>query len=92
MLMLDELWYGNMTFESHTAGDKEYKKETKKLCEMSDKFLPMLSEEQRKAFNELSDQQLSVYAISEKDAFITGVRFGVEFMLDVLCNIELNFS
>jgi len=92
MLMLDELWYGNMTFEPHTAGDKEYKKETKKLCEMSDKFLPMLSEEQRKAFNELSDQQLSVYAISEKDAFITGVRFGVEFMLDALCNVELNFS
>lgn len=92
MLILDELWYGNMTFESHTAGDKEYKKETKKLYELSDKFLPMLSEEQRKAFNEFTDQQLSVYAISEKDAFITGVRFGVEFMLDALCNIELNFS
>ena len=92
MLMLDELWYGNTTFESHTAGDKEYKKESKKLCELSEKLLPMLSEEQREAFNQFSDQQLTVYAIGEKDAFICGVRFGVEFILDVLCNIELNFS
>ena len=92
MLMLDELWYGNMTFESYTALDKEYKKETKKLCELSDKFMPLLTEEQRKAFNELNDKQLSVYALGEKDAFISGVRFGVEFMLDVFCNIELNFS
>ena len=92
MLMLDELWYGNMCFEGHTANDKEYKKETQKLCEMSEKFMPLLSEEQRKEFNELNDQQLSVYALAEKDAFITGVRFGVEFMLDSLCNVELNFS
>ena len=92
MLMLDELWYGNTCFESHTAGDKEYKKESKKLCELSEKLLHMLSEEQREAFNQFSDQQLSVYAISEKDAFIHGVRFGAEFMLDVLCNVELNFS
>ena len=92
MLMLDELWYGNMTFESHTAGDKEYKKETKKLCEMSDRFMPLLTEEQKKEFNALNDQQLGVYALAEKDAFISGVRFGVEFMLDALCNVELNFS
>ena len=92
MLMLDELWYGNMCFEGHTANDQEYKKATKKLCDMSEKFMPLLSEEQRKEFNELNDQQLSVYALAEKDAFITGVRFGVEFMLDSLCNVELNFS
>ena len=91
MLMLDELWYGNTAFESHTAGDKEYKKETRKLLELYDSFMPLLSEEQAKAFNTLNDQQLSVYALSEKDAFVAGVRFGAEFMLDVLCNIELNF-
>lgn len=92
MLMLEELWYGNVNFESHTADDKEYKKATKKLCEMSDKFMPLLTEEQKKEFNALNDQQLGVYALAEKDAFISGVRFGVEFMLDALCNIELNFS
>ena len=92
MLMLDELWYGNMTFESYTSSDKEYKKETIKLLELSEKFMPLLSEEQKKVFNELNDQQLSVHALAEKDAFISGLRFGVEFMLDVFCNIELNFS
>lgn len=92
MLILDELWYGNVNFEGHTAGDKEYKKETKKLWELSEKFMPMLNDEQKKAFNTLNDQQLSVYALSEKDAFIHGVRFGVEFILDVFCNTELNFS
>ena len=30
MLMLDEIWYGNMCFEVHTSNDKEYKKSTKK--------------------------------------------------------------
>ena len=92
MLLLDELWYGNVNFESHTADDKEYKKETKKLWELSEKFMPLLTDEQKKAFNALNDQQLNVYALSEKDAFIHGVRFGVEFILDVFCNIELNFS
>ena len=92
MLMLDELWYGNMVFEAYTAGDREYKKETAKLLTLSEKFLPTLSPEQKEVFNALSDQQLSVHAIAEKDAFISGVRFGVEFMLDVLCNVELNFS
>ena len=92
MLMLDELWYGNMTFENYTASDKEYRKATKKLCEMSDKFMPLLTEEQKKEFNALNDQQLGVYALAEKDAFISGVRFGVEFMLDALCNVEPNFS
>lgn len=32
MLMLEELWYGNVNFESHTADDKEYKKETNRNC------------------------------------------------------------
>lgn len=92
MLILNELWYGNCTFESHTTGDKEYKKETQKLLQQYDKFLPLLSDEQEKAFSAFNDQQMSVCAIAEKDAFIAGVRFGVEFMLDALCNVELNIS
>ena len=54
--------------------------------------MPLLTEEQKKEFNALNDQQLGVYALAEKDAFISGVRFGVEFMLDALCNVEPNFS
>ena len=92
MLMLDELWYGNMVFEDYTAADKEYKKETAKLLTLSESFILSLSQEQKEAFNALNDQQLCVHAIAEKDAFISGVRFGVEFMLDALCNVELNFS
>ena len=91
MLMLDELWYGNLLFESYTSEDKEYKKEAKKLLTLSESFIPTLSEEQKEAFNALNDQQLSVYALSEKDAFISGVRFGVEFILDGFCKVELNF-
>lgn len=89
--MLDELWYGNITFESHVDGDREYKKESKKLLDLYDKFLPLLSEEQKKAFEKFNDQQVALSAISEKDAFIAGVRFGAEFMLDVFCNAEPNF-
>jgi len=84
MLILDEIWYGNTTFETHTAGDAEYKKEIRKLVELSDSFTPLLSDEQRKSFDDLNDQQVSVAALGEKDAFIAGVRYGSKLILDVL--------
>ncbi len=37
MLTLDELWYGNIGYESRTSGDREYSRETKKLLALSEK-------------------------------------------------------
>ena len=92
MLTLDELWYGNIGYESHTSGDREYSRETKKLLALSEKLIPMLSDEQKQAFDKFNDQQLHVYAISEKDAFVAGVRLGAELILDVLCDVDVRRS
>ena len=89
MLMLEELWYSNINQESHVTGDKEYFRELKKLAELGDKLMGILSEEQKKLHEQLQDQQIHVSAIGEKDAFVAGVRFGAEFILDVLCDINM---
>ena len=89
MLFLDKLWYESITLESHITGDQEYFRETTKLAELAESFDSMLSDRQMAVFENFSDQQLQVNAIGEKDAFVSGVRFGVKLLLDILCDADL---
>ena len=84
MLILDSLWYEHINLEEHTKGDKEYFRELESLTNLSEELTPMLTAEGKKLYEQISDKQLNVNSLGEKDAFISGVRLGVKLMLDVL--------
>ena len=84
MLILDELWYEHMNLEEHTKGDKEYFRELKTLADLGEKFVPMLTAECKELYEQISDKQLSINSLGEKDAFISGVKLGVKMKIDVL--------
>ena len=84
MLILNELWYEHMNLEEHTKGDKEYFRELETLADLGEKFVPLLNAESKEIYEQISDKQLSVNSLGEKDAFISGVKLGVKLMIDVL--------
>ena len=90
MLIIDQLWYELLNLEPHTKGDKEYFRELETLAELSDKLTPMLNEDEKKLYEQISDKQLILNSIGEKDAFASGVRFGVKLMLDALYDVHLH--
>ena len=84
MLILDSLWYEHINLEEHTKGDKEYFRELESLANLGEQLEPMLTAEGKELYERISDKQLNVNSLGEKDAFISGVKLGVKLMLDVL--------
>lgn len=84
MLLLDKLWYGTNPNESYVNGDSEYFSVLKHLADIEDKLNSTLPEAERNTLAQLIDEQNHVSFLGEKDAFISGVRFGVKLMADVL--------
>ena len=85
MLLLDELWIGNITPSIRAAlPGSQYRKLAGECDKLHDQLRAGLSDEQKKLLEKLLDTDMSMDDISEQDAFICGVRIGAKFILDVL--------
>ena len=63
----------------------EERKVLKAVVEVEDKLYPVLSEEQRELLLELTCRIEEMNSVSEKNAFIRGIRFATGYMLDTFC-------
>lgn len=85
MLILDDLWYGNVQPSDRAVlHGSEYEKLSRKTAAISDQIRAALTEEQEKLLDDLLDTEMIMASISEQDAFSVGVRIGAKFILDVL--------
>ena len=85
MYILEDLWSGKFSLADRAIRKgSPYQKIGQEASDWLDAFRKELSPEGKKAFDRYYNSQMALWDISEKDAFVRGVRLGARFILDVL--------
>ena len=85
MLVLEELWRGNITpAERFVRSGSEYKKIAGKLSDEMDRLMEMISPEAKVQKEIVDNLQTDLTMLSNEDIFIYAFRMGARLMLDVL--------
>lgn len=85
MFVLENLWKGRIRPSERCYRDgSRYAELISKGAELEKRVRDELSESGKNAYKELYETQVEMIEIGEQDAFIQGVRFGAQFILDVL--------
>ena len=84
MTVLEDLFYGNLS----PLNEYEHSKETVNATRKNNKKIAVLkdylhSDIQRYALDKLIDNQSTLIALTEKDAFLAGFKLGVKVMAEV---------
>ena len=87
MTTLENFYFGNIN-----PSDYKQSKDTKKLSELTrllDELRAMLTTEQQKEkLEQIENCQLSLIALSEKDAFIEGFKIGVRMTTEIYADTQ----
>ena len=85
MFILGNLWEGNVYPHEHYIRDeKDYRRALAAFADVKEKSLNAIPEEHKAMLLDLIAAQDKITDITERDAFIEGVRFGAQFVMDVL--------
>ena len=89
MFVLNDLWWGNIApSERAVKRGSEYQQASRRAEALADELREELPPEGKQAFEAYENEQITLCSISECDAFIKGVRFGVQMMIDTLLPID----
>ena len=88
MTTLENFYFGNINPSEY----KQSKDTRKKLSEMTDLLDELKSilttEQQKEKLEEIDNCQLSLIAISERDAYIEGFKLGVKMTTEIFADIQ----
>ena len=83
MTALENFYFGNIT-PSEYKQDKDTKKKLAEMTKLLDELRSMLTtEEQKEKLEQIESYQLSLIALSEKDAYVEGFKLGVRMTTEV---------
>ena len=89
MYVLEDLWGGKINLHEKGFPSEQYAKAMQRMASRGEKLLVVLSEKDRKLFEEYVDDQLEVSIIADCASFIDGFKLGAKIMLDVLTEGEM---
>ena len=82
--ILEDLWYGNINpHETVAINNKRFKTLLKEMGTIRDELNETLSDDQRKMLVIYDEKLNEMSSISECEAFIIGVKFGIKLMIEV---------
>lgn len=88
MTTLENFYFGNINPSEY----KQSKDTRKKLSEMTDLLDELKSilttEQQKEKLEEIDNCQLSLIALSERDAYIEGFKLGVKMATEIFADIQ----
>jgi hypothetical protein len=93
MTTLENLYYGNIV-----PADKDIRRgsEYSKLLNLSvrneEKLMPTLSKEQKVIFEKYKDCVIEMNSISEKEAFVEGMKLGIKIIAETYLGCSCNFN
>lgn len=93
MTTLENLYYGNIV-----PADKDIRRgsEYSKLLNLSvrneEKLLPTLSKEQKLIFEKYKDCVIEMNSISEKEAFVEGMKLGIKIIAETYIGNSHDFD
>ena len=83
MIALEDFFFGNVNPSEYNQG-RDTKKKLSEMAKLLDEFRSIItSEQQKEKLEQIEDCQLSVIALSEKDAYIEGFKFGVKIATEI---------
>lgn len=80
---IKELWDEYQQVKSHGFSE-EKKKISRNLCDLAEEFISLLSENQKKKFEQYCDALSDLYALEEYEAFEKGVVFTARFLSEAV--------
>ena len=90
MQILEELYIGNVRpGERSFKRNSQYGRALAESADAADKLIAVLTDQQRKLFEEYMDAQREVMVLTDAETFIYGFRTGAKIMLDVLTDGEM---
>ncbi len=81
---LDALWY-NYQIEKTVQADKEQKDLIHRLALIEKKLASLFNNEQAETFEEFDICINELHGLTEKDAFVKGIRFATQYLIEALC-------
>ena len=88
MTTLEEFYFGNIT-PSEYRQKKDTKKKLSEMTDLIDELKHLLTTEQQKEKIEQIDScQLSLIALSERDAFVEGFKLGVRMTAEIYADTQ----
>ena len=92
MTTLEDLYYGNIDpANKYIKRGGEYSKLISLLVRNEEKLMPTLSKEQKVIFEKYKDCYDEMYCISEKEAFIQGIKLGIKMTAESFLADSENF-
>ena len=90
MQILEELYVGDVRpGERSFKRNSQYARALNESADAADRLIAVLSEEQKKLFEEFMDAQREVSVFTDAETFIYGFRLGAKIMMDVLLDGEM---
>lgn len=91
MKILEELWYGNIRpNERRTTPTSREAELIGLLARNEQELLPLLSEQARKVYDKLKENQEEMNCLNESEAFQKGFHLGAKMMVEVMEGIIEN--
>ena len=83
MTTLEDFYFGNVSPSEYNQG-RDTKKKLSEMMKLLDELRSMLTTEQQKEkLEQMENCQLSLIALSEKDAYIEGFKLGVKIATEI---------
>ena len=83
MTTLEDFYFGNVNPSEYNQS-KGVKKKLSEMAKLLDEFRSIInSEQQKEKLEQIENCQLSLIALSEKDAYIEGFKLGVKIATEI---------
>ena len=90
MQILEDLYVGDVRpGERSFKRNSQYGRALNESADAADRLIEVLSEDQKKLFEEYMDAQREVMVLTDAETFIYGFRTGAKIMMDVLMDGEM---
>ena len=88
MTTLEDFYFGNVNPSEYNQG-RDTKKKLSEMAKLLDEFRSIItSEQQKEKLEQIESCQLSLIALSEKDAFIEGFKLGVKIATEIYTDTQ----
>ena len=88
MTTLEDFYFGNVSPSEYNQG-RDTKKKLSEMMKLLDELRSMLTTEQQKEkLEQMENCQLSLIALSEKDAFIEGFKLSVKMTTEIYADTQ----
>ena len=88
MTTLEDFYFGNVNPSEYNQG-RDTKKKLSEMAKLLDEFRSIItSEQQKEKLEQIESCQLSLIALSEKDAYIEGFKIGVKMTTEIYADTQ----